>query len=152
MKKLFIASIFLVLLAACQPPAPSATATPAPPTDTPTPPTGIIGTVAYTGLSNGSILVLALDHAPAQNENPTPVAIETYRGNQGDFTWNLPAGTYFITAFFTIDREAQGPPLPNEPLIFCDPVQVTENQLTHINIDLTDEDAGGTNTSCLVQN
>lgn len=152
MKKLIFASIFLILLAACQPPAPAATATPAPPTDTPIPPTGIAGSVSYTDSSEGSILILVMDHIAAQNENPNPVAIETYNSNSGDFQWELEPGTYYITAFFTIGRDPQGPPLPTEPLVFCDPVQVNANETIQITITLTDEDAGGTNASCLTQN
>ena len=152
MNKWMFAGVFLIFLAACQPSAPAATYTPAP-SPTPTlPPTGISGSIAYTGSSNGSLLIFALDHAPAQNENPAPVAIETYDANGGNFLWELPAGTYFITAFLTIDREPQGPPLPNEPLVFCDPVSVNLNQTAQISITLTDKDAGGSNASCLIGN
>lgn len=150
MKNLLVLASLLVLLAACQPAAPTATATPAPPTATPIPPTGITGSVSYTGSAQGGILILAVDHPPIQNENPAPVAIETYTGSSGEFTWELPAGTYYITAFFTIDREPQGPPLPNEPVVFCDPVQVNANETVHIEVILTDADAGGSGQACVI--
>ena len=145
-----LVSLIVIILASCstaptQTPTPSFT--PIPPTETPVPP-GIQGHVEYQGASNGSILILAVDHQPAQGENPEPVAIETYVSKSGDFFWELPAGTYYITAFFTIDRPPQGPPQPNEPLVFCNPIQIDENETVTIQVVLTDEAIGGFGASC----
>lgn len=157
MKHSAIVGLFLLLLSACSS-APAATATPAPPTDTPipptatTPPNGFSGRVEYLGSAEGNILILALDHAPVKDENPAPVAIETYTGTSGEFTWELPAGTYYITAFFTIGRDPQGPPLPNEPSVSCNPIQLSENELITLYIPLADADAGGVNKDCVASN
>ena len=78
--------------------------------------------------------------------------METYAGSSGEFNWELPPGTYFITTFFTIGRDPQGPPLSNEPVVFCDPVRVNANEMVQIQITLTDEDAGGSNQACVVNN
>ncbi len=158
MKRLtLLSALVLILLAACSS-APVATATPAPPTSTPipptatTPPTGFSGKVEYMGSAQGNILILALDHAPTKDENPAPVAIETYMGPSGEFSWPLPAGTYFITAFYTIGRDPQGPPLPNEPTIFCNPIHLGENELITLYIPLADADEGGVNKDCVASN
>jgi hypothetical protein len=102
---------------------------PVPPTLT-TPPTGIAGRIEYTGASTGGLLVFAVDHPPVANESPVPAAITAFTATSGEFTWDLPAGTYYIIAFLTIDRPPQGPPLPNEPLIMCEPVTVAERWRT----------------------
>ncbi len=157
MKRSIIAGILLLFLTSCQS-APQPTNTPVPPTETPIPPTstpiptGFSGKVEYLGSAQGNILILALDHAPAKDENPAPVAIETYVGSSGEFTWALPAGTYFITAFYTIGRDPQGPPLPNEPLVSCNPIQLSENEHLSLYIPLADADAGGVNKDCVVSN
>ena len=149
MKQILFAAWAVILLASCS--APQPTATPAP-TDTPRPPTGFSGKVEYTGAAEGNILILAMDHVPVQDEAPAPVAIETYMGTSGEFSWQLPTGTYYITAFYTIGRDPQGPPLPNEPLVSCNPIQLSENQHITLYIPLTDADAGGVNIDCVVAN
>ena len=156
MRNLVLSSILFVFLVGCQPASPAATNTPgatntpAPPTATPTPPTGIAGAVSYTGSSEGGILLLAVDQPPVQGENPVPVAIDTIDSANMEFQWELPAGTYYVTAFFTIGREPQGPPLPNEPVISCDPIQVAANETVQIQITLNDPNVEV--STCVVEN
>jgi hypothetical protein len=157
MRRLYLlCTVALVLLAGCAPalvetsptaPPPPAH-TPVPPTPT-TPPTGIAGRIEYTGSSTGGLLVFAVDHPPVANESPVPAAITAFTATTGEFTWDLPAGTYYIIAFLTIDRPPEGPPLPNEPLILCEPVTVVADQMANVVVVLTDEDAGGADKACV---
>ncbi|MCL5429642.1 MAG: hypothetical protein M1347_07600 [Chloroflexi bacterium] len=156
MKRLVLfSSILLILLTACQA-APTSTPTPAPPTDTPIPPTatplpfGIIGSVQYTGNSQGGLFVQVMDQPPAEGENPNPAQVSVFDTTSGEFMWELPPGTYYIVAFLTIDREPQGPPLPNEPVVSCDPIQLGADQTLTVQIDLNDSDMGGQTKSCVV--
>lgn len=157
MKRIIIlSSVLLFVLAACQT-TPIPTPTPAPPTVTPIPPTatplpfGILGSVRYTGASQGGIFVLVMDQIPAEGENPNPVQVSIFNTTSGDFVWELSPGTYYIVAFLTIDREPQGPPLPNEPTVSCDPIQLAADQTLTVQIDLNDSDIGGQTKSCVAQ-
>lgn len=111
--------------------------------------TGISGTVKYTGASTGGIFIYASDQLPKPAEAPQPAATNQFNGSAGDFSWELAPGTWYIIAFFTIDRPPQGPTLPNEPLVTCDAITVKEGEVTSAEILLTDADAGGKTRSCL---
>ena len=157
MRGVTVASIALLVLTSCQPapnptPTPGPTPTSAPPTPTPTPvppPTGITGTVEYVGASTGGLLIFAQDHVPGPNEPPSPTAMTTFTDIAGEFDWDLPAGTYYIIAFLTIDRVPEGPPQPHEPVIRCAPIVVDNNVRVHVIVVLTDEDVGGQDKECV---
>ena len=156
MRVVTVASIALLALTGCQPatpsptPGPTATSVPPAPTPTPTPPpTGISGTVEYVGASTGGILVFAQDHVPGPNEPPSPTAISTFADVAGAFEWDLPAGTYYIIAFLTIDRAPEGPPQPGEPVVRCAPVEVGDGVRVSVEVVLTDEDIGGQDKACV---
>ena len=129
-------------------PSPTSTITPFPPTPT-FPPSGIDGTVAYAGTSSGGILILLMDKMPVQNESPMPLEINTFTTISGEFNWNMPPGTYYIIAFLTINRQPEGPALPNEPLVFCDPIQVATNPRVTVKVALNNDDIGGKGKNCL---
>ncbi len=150
-----LCTVALLLLAGCRA-APAATTptAPPPPTQTPvpptptTPPTGIAGTIQYTGASTGGLLIFAVDHPPVPNEAPAPVAITPFAATAGEFHWDLPPGTYYIVAFLTIDRPPEGPPQADEPAVRCEPVTVVANQMVDVVVVLTDEDVGGADKAC----
>jgi len=167
MRSVFLASVLLILLTSCRaaateaplptsvPPTPTTTPLPPTPTVTPlpptatTPPTGITGTVAYTGPLKGAILILALDHLPLPDQPPAPAAITTFDDISGQFRWDLPAGTYYIIAFLTIDRAPEGPAQANEPLVQCEPILLGANETVNVEVILTDEDVGGSEKACV---
>jgi hypothetical protein len=163
-KILLLAITILVLLTSCQPaptsnptltpipPSPQPpTLTPLPPTPT-TPPTGISGTVKYTGPSKGGILIFVMDQPPKQNEAPQPAAVKTFTDVSGEFSWELPPATYYIIAFLTIDRAPEGPPKPNEPMVSCDPIELKANESVIVEVVLTDEAIGGKSEACVKGN
>ncbi len=77
------------------------------------------------------------------------MAITSFTETSGEFNWDLPAGTYYIVAFLTIDRPPQGPPQANEPTVSCQPVTVLANQTANVVVVLTDEDIGGASKACV---
>jgi len=165
MKRLAFAIVVLLsfLLLGCQPSAtptplppptatlPPPTATPAPPTATPTPlPTGMSVVVKYTGEKKGGILIYVDNQPPKPNQPPMPLQIATFKDvSSGELRWTLAPASYYITAFFTIGRAPEGPTLPNEPLILCNPIEVKANQNVSVEVILADADAGGKVKDCV---
>jgi hypothetical protein len=119
----------------------SPTATPLPPTLTPvpltatptTPPTGISGTVKYTGTKLGSITVFV-----STESGSTPLGEEGIKNftdaSGGEFLWGLPAGSYYVAALYQVG----GPPSSDYPFVTCGPIEVNSNVLVKIEMILTD--------------
>jgi hypothetical protein len=111
--------------------------------------TGISGTVKYSGDKSGGILIYATNQLPKPGEPPQPSAMNNFSGASGEFSWDLPAGTYYINAFMAIERQPQGPPQANEPSVSCNPVVLKADEQVNVDVILTDQDAGGKEKTCL---
>lgn len=93
---------------------------------------------------------MAMNQPPKPNEPPQAVKGATFADvSTGEFDWNLPPATYYLIAFFTIGRAPEGPTLPNEPLVFCNPIEVKADQNVKVEVVLTDADVGGKSKECL---
>lgn len=123
------------------------TLTPVPPTATSTtPPNGIRGTVKYTGMNTGSILVFVgtlANSVPAGSDNTK--SFPDVSG--GEFGWSLPAGSYYVSAIMQV---VGGTGL-DFPFITCGPIEVTSNILVEIKIALTDATLYGKPRDCPIQ-
>jgi hypothetical protein len=120
------------------------TPTPVPLTATPTPPsTGISGTVNYTGIKLGSILVFVgtqLGSIPMGQE-----ATKSFTDiSGGEFLWGLPAGSYYVAALLQVE----GSQSIDYPFITCGPIVVRSNELVKIEIALTDATMYGKPRDC----
>lgn len=120
------------------------TPTPVPPTATPTPPsTGIGGTVKYTGIKLGSILVFV-----GTQSGSIPMGQEATKSftdiSGGEFGWGLPAGSYYVSAILQVE----GSQSIDFPFITCGPIEVRSNVLVKIEIALTDATMYGKPRDC----
>jgi hypothetical protein len=80
----------------------------------------ILGEVQYSGSHTGKVEVCALREG---EESPTDCV--TLPGGPGPFSiMSLPAGTYYVCAFFDFDEDG-GPPEPDEP-VGCTLVELNE--------------------------
>jgi hypothetical protein len=131
---------------------PTETQTPLPPTQTPIPPTvtatlppsGISGSVHYTGTKTGGLFVFVSTVAGV----PSVVDENSFKrfkdGSGGEFLWSLSTGTYYVAAIV----QMEGAPSPYFPFISCGPIEVKDNTLVKIEIALTDETTGGKPRDC----
>ena len=90
-----------------------------------------------------------MNQPPKANESPNATEVATFTDISGEFRWNLSPGTYYLIAFFTIERPPEGPTKPNEPLVFCTPIELKPDQNVKVEVVLADADSGGKTKECL---
>jgi hypothetical protein len=122
------------------------TLTPVPPTATPTPPsTGISGTVNYTGIKLGSILVFVSTGSDSISIPTGQEATKSFKDiSGGEFGWGLPAGSYYVSAILQV----AGSQSIDFPFITCGPIEVKADALVKIEIALTDATMYGKPRDC----
>jgi hypothetical protein len=124
------------------------TLTPVPPTvtATPTPPsTGIRGTVNYTGIKLGSIIVFVSTGSDSISIPTGQEATKSFKDiSGGEFGWGLPAGSYYVAALLQVE----GSQTIETPFITCGPIEVRSNELVKIENALTDATMYGKPRDC----